>query len=73
MNVGARWFMLNKTRVDNGDQTGQNRHRHLKDVTNTFRLHHPLPTLMLHIKHNQQKSETDYQLLIMVSAFIDGL
>ena len=30
--------------VDVGDQKGQNRHQHLKVVTNTFCLQHPSPT-----------------------------
>ena len=33
--------------LDVGDQNGQNRHQNPKFATNTFRLQHPSPTLML--------------------------
>ena len=33
--------------MDIADQNSQNRYQHQSDVTNTFRLRHPSPTLML--------------------------
>ena len=36
-----------KNIVDIGDRNGQNRHQHLKVVTNTFRLRQPSVTMLL--------------------------